>query len=97
MIKEEKKIQEVTVKQKYCDDCGVKINRTMACSVAKCEICGKDLCDNCVAHEDKSYDDYRIVFCSKCWTIGEKYRNEIKKLETEIDRLTNEYVEKCRS
>jgi ribosomal protein L37AE/L43A len=51
MIKEIKTTKEVIVKHKFCDDCGIEIKRDMACSIARCEICGKDLCDKCIGHE----------------------------------------------
>jgi len=78
-----------------CDDCGIEIKRDMACSVARCEICGKDLCDKCIGHEADTIGDYREVYCKKCWDIGEKYRYKINELENSIDDLYSEWHENC--
>jgi hypothetical protein len=96
MIKEEITTQEVTIKYKYCDDCKIEIKRSMTCSVAKCEICGKDLCDKCVGHEDYRTGDYRTVYCEKCWSIGETYRQKIEELELKIEDLNDEWINKCK-
>jgi len=95
MIKEEKSTQEITIHHKYCDDCGVEIKRGMACSAAKCEMCGKDLCDKCVEHEDNGSGDYRIVYCSRCWRIGLEYFEKIKIYVDEIENLNTEWLRKC--
>lgn len=96
MIKEEETIKTEIIRHKYCDDCGSEIHRGMQCSVAKCEICGKDLCDKCIGHEDGNTGDYRTVYCKNCWTIGESYRNEINELENRIDKLNNDWISKCK-
>lgn len=95
MKQEESLSQIVSVIKYYCDDCGIQLHRNMACSVAKCEICGKDLCDKCVGHEDQDTGDYRTVYCSSCWNIGKPYRDKIKILESEIDQLNDEWINKC--
>jgi arginyl-tRNA synthetase len=96
MIKEEKTMQEVTIKNKYCDDCGTQIKKSiMACSVANCEMCGKNLCEKCIEHEESDMGDYRTVYCYGCWTIGEQYRNEIKLLENKIEKLNDKWLMKC--
>lgn len=95
MIKEIKTTKEVFINHKYCDDCGIEIKRDMACSVAKCEKCGKDLCDKCVGYEADSFGDYREVYCKKCWDIGESYRLAIQKHEEEIEKLNDEWSLKC--
>jgi len=97
MIKEVKQTQEVTIKHKYCDDCGTEIKRDMACSVAKCEICGKDLCNKCIGHEANTMGDYREVYCKKCWEIGTEYRLKIEQLENEIENLSTEWHNQCLS
>lgn len=95
MIKKENITQEITIKHIFCDDCETEIKRTMQCEVAKCEICNKDLCNKCIGHEDDN-GDYRIVYCKKCWQIGEKYRNLISTHESEIERLCQEWHDKCK-
>jgi len=97
MVKEEKQTQEITIKHKYCDDCGIEIKRDMACSVAKCEICGKDLCNKCIGHEANTMGDYREVYCKKCWELGTEYRLKIEQLENEIENLSTEWHSRCRS
>ena len=96
MIKKEQITKVTTVNHKYCDECGIKI-RDMACSVAKCEICGKDLCNKCIGHEANTMGDYREVYCSKCWNIGTEYRYKIEQLVNEIELLSTEWHEKCGS
>lgn len=96
MIKDQKLRREVTIRHIYCDECGVEIKRNLACSVAKCEICGKDLCDNCIGHEAYNDGDYRTVYCKQCWEIGTDYRFKIEQLETEIENLSNEWHKKCK-
>jgi len=95
MIKETKILKEQSEYQKFCDVCGVKINHGMACSRASCEICGKDLCEKCISHEESNSGDYRTVFCKKCDTIGDEYRPLISRLECEIDELHNQWRTKC--
>ncbi len=97
MIKREKQTQEVTIKHKYCDDCGTEIKTGMICWVANCEICGKDLCDDCIGHEIDTGGDYRIVYCKKCWELGTEYRLKIEQLENEIENLSTEWHKQCLS
>lgn len=88
---------DVKVKEthKYCDVCGAEIHNSLACSVAECECCGKDLCDKCVGHEGFSCGDYRVVYCQKCWDIGEDFRDEIKILEIKVEQLYEEWKQRC--
>jgi len=95
MIEEIKETKEITIKRKYCDDCKTEISIGMACSVAKCEICGKDLCNSCIGYESHDMGDYRIVYCKKCWEFGTEYRKEIKILEEKIEYLNNLWVVRC--
>lgn len=94
---QEFEVTEKTIKRyKYCDDCGKKIERSMACSVATCEACGKDLCDSCVAAEMSTLGDYRVVYCEACYDVKLEYDKIIQPLEDEIERLTDEMREKCK-
>ena len=97
MIKETKTTKEVTITHKYCDVCGNEIERGMGCSVAKCEKCGKDLCNKCVGKENNTMGDYREVYCKVCWEIGTEYRLKIEQLENEIENLSTEWHSRCRS
>lgn len=96
MIKEEKITQEVIIKHKHCDVCETEIHHSLACSVAQCEICGKDLCDQCIGHEEYNTGDYRTVYCTKCWDIGEKYRKKMIILVNEIDELSEKWHNECK-
>ena len=96
MIKEVEVTEKTIKRYKYCDDCGKKIERSMACSVATCKYCGKDLCDKCVAAEDSTMGDYRTVYCSKCYDIKTEYDKLIEPLENEIERLSDEMIDKCK-
>jgi len=96
MIKKEEKIKKVTVQTLYCDDCGVNIgNNDVYVSSVICEICGKDLCEKCVGHEDSTF--YRECYCNNCWTLGEEFRFKKDALENEIELLETEYRNKCKT
>ena len=97
MIKEKKTTEEITTRYRYCDDCGAEIPRGLMCSVARCEICKKDLCNNCIGNEGDSYGDYRTVHCKSCWSIGETYRIKIEELANQIEKLHNEWASKCKT
>ena len=97
MIKEKKTTKEIITRHKYCDDCGKKIkHQSMMCSVAKCNTCGKDLCENCIGEEEDTSGDYRTVYCKSCWDIGEKYRSKIEEYEKAIGDLYEEWYNKCK-
>lgn len=96
MIKKVITTQKITINHKYCDDCETEIRIGMACNIAICEKCGKDLCDKCIGHEDYTTGDYRIVYCKNCWTIGEPYLQKIKILEDEIEKLYDEWNNECK-
>ena len=87
--------KEVTETLRYCDICGALIARGLACSVAQCEYCKKDLCDKCVGHEGYSSGDYRVVYCKECWDIGETHRETIEYLEKLIERSYGEWQKEC--
>ncbi len=96
MIEETKTQEEVIKRHKFCDVCGNEISSTMACSRAVCECCGKDLCEKCIGHEDSSCGDYRIVYCKRCWEIGEPYRAVIDELENRIECGYADWQNACR-
>ena len=85
----------VTKIQKFCDTCGTEIKRDMACTVAKCEICGNDICEKCIAHEDGSTGDYRTVYCAKCWERGVEYRKMITFHENMAEELYETWMREC--
>jgi hypothetical protein len=96
MIKETKVMKETTVKERFCDVCGAKLDRVLRCSVASCTICNKDLCDDCVGNEEHDWGDYRHCWCKRCWEIGKPYREEIQKHERIINQLDDEWRSKCK-
>lgn len=87
--------KDVEETHRYCDVCGVEILRCMACSVAKCACCGKDLCNACVGHEGYASGDYRVVYCRECWDIGDDFREKIAYLEEQIEHLYAEWKSRC--
>ena len=95
MIKTTKVLKEDVLYEKFCDVCGKKIHIGMACSKAQCQNCKKDLCNDCIGHEENCPGDYREVYCKKCWEIGYSYRTRIDALEAEIDTLYQEWLTKC--
>lgn len=95
MIKETKIQTEVIEKHKFCDVCGVEIRRDLACTVARCWYCKKDLCEKCIGYEESDGSDYRTVYCKRCWEIGEHYRPLIEELGTKIEQLYTEWTNKC--
>ncbi len=63
MITETKIQKDAIVYHKFCDVCGKEIIIGLACSKAKCMYCKKDLCEECIGHEDSTMGDYHDVFC----------------------------------
>lgn len=63
---------------------------------SRCTYCKKDLCENCIGHEDCTPGDYRDVFCKKCWEIGNEYRPVIGELNARVDALYKEWQDKCK-
>lgn len=96
MIKENKVLKEVVERYKFCDNCGIEIRIGLACSVAKCGYCKKDLCEVCIGHEESSWSDYRgEIWCKQCWEFGNEYRPKIELLEKQIEELYEEWQKLC--
>ena len=101
MIKTEKVLKETEVKRRFCDLCGVELHWGLACSVARCTICKRDLCESCagMGHEENDCCDYRTVWCESCWDIGAPHLKEIERLGKEIDEhhklWKQEALKKC--
>ena len=96
MYKKTKVNREFEETHKYCDICGVEIQVGLACSAARCQICRKDLCENCIGTEKSTFGDYREVWCTKCWTFGEKYRPAIKELDDKCKKLYDDWYAECK-
>jgi len=96
MIKENKILKETTERHKFCDVCGKEISIGLACSAAHCEYCKKDLCEECIGHEEDTWGDYRQVYCKQCWEIGNYYRPLIEKIEKELDQLYQDWQNECK-
>lgn len=95
-MKIEHEHQETVTKKtvmRFCDDCHTPIDWHLQCSVAKCEICGADLCDTHVAHENSTGGDYREVYCKTCWDIGKPFRKKIDILENREYQLGKDWKE----
>jgi len=89
MIKRVKKT--ITKNEYYCDDCGKEIS---VYDLYNCTICNKLLCDECITHRiDTNYLDN---YCKSCWNKGEKYREDIKKFEEQIEELNKEWERECK-
>jgi len=95
MIKKIITTKEVIKSEKYCDECGDLIDKGSYCRNTKCNICGKDLCEKCIGHEEFA-GDYSIEYCEKCWSFGEPYRKKIDNLEDEIEKLSDEWYKLCK-
>lgn len=95
MIKEEKIMKEDIKYRKFCDICGDEVTIGLLCCKAQCAICGRDLCEKCIGYEDTIWGDYRTVYCSDCWSTGEKYREKIEELESEVDQLHDKWYKEC--
>lgn len=89
--------KEVEERYKFCDVWGTEIHIGLTCGVARCEYCKKDLCEECIGHEEGTLGDYRSVYCKKCWDIGTKYRTELEKLEYEVEQLYKKWKDECNS
>lgn len=93
----ETKIQEEMIENhKFCDVCGAEIRIGLACSAAYCMYCRKDLCENCIGHENSTMVDYRDVYCKQCWELGKQYRPIIEELHLKIESLYKEWQDKCK-
>lgn len=72
-----KKSQTVTetreVVSYFCDTCGEE-------SKWRCSMCNCDVCQTCAKFDPSDYGDYPSPFCPRCWTIGEPFRAEAKRL-----------------
>jgi hypothetical protein len=62
-----------------------------------CEMCNRDLCDDCIEHEiDWGGDDMISYYCKTCWTtIGKSYRESINYHKEQIEKLKQEWEQKC--
>ena len=96
MIKETKILKEGVERHKFCDICGTEMRLGLACCKAYCQYCRKDLCEKCIGHEESTSGDYRMVYCEKCWELGNEYRPSIEQHENEISRLYDEWQSKCK-
>lgn len=96
MIKKEEVTIISTFHYKYCDICQKKISSSLACCAAHCEYCGKDLCEDCIEHENNSFGDYREVYCKRCWEIYLKYDLKIKELNKQLDDIYEQIEKECR-
>ena len=95
MYKETIVKKEVLERHEFCDVCGIEIPIRLSCTKAHCQICQKDLCEDCIGTEKDTSGDYREVWCKNCWTIGNKYRPKIKEFESKTEKLYTAWYEEC--
>jgi len=90
--------KQIEVKQKkevyYCDICGKQLSKHR-----KCEICGRDVCQECsiffdwdILKPDAFEGDYPSVMCVECWDKGKKYRDKILELREECEKKEEELI-----
>jgi hypothetical protein len=95
------KIEEITtiktVVHRYCDDCGKELHWDLACSVAECGYCGKQLCKDCIGHERETSGDYREVYCKSCSAIYRKYKSEIDAAHEKYCAILTKMRAECKS
>lgn len=87
---------EIRENHRFCDICGVEIPIGLACTAATCQICGKDICENCIGNEEDA-GDWRDVQCTLCWSIGQKYLPEIAKMKSKVTELYQKWYAECGS
>ena len=79
--REEKKTETVNIR--VCDRCGCDTNRSSMNNYC-CPACGCDVCYACSIRDYRSDNDFRR-FCTKCWELGEKFRQDIEVIKAESD------------
>lgn len=92
MIKKKTITQEVEVVEMYCDVCDKQI---VYAQQRQCKGCNKIICYDCIGRVVESTGDYNEYWCQSCWEKGEKYRNEIDKLEDKIVDLYDQWQKEC--
>jgi hypothetical protein len=80
---------------KFCDVCGNQIPMGLACSAIKCSKCKRDLCEQCVGHEENTSGDYRWGYCIDCWEIGKPHLSNIELLSNQIEKEHTRWHQKC--
>lgn len=102
MIKTEEKTRTVTEKihKVYCDECGGSVtDRHHYNHGRRCERCNCDVCSKCSVELFDS-SDYSTIYCNSCWNMKYNeeltYEQKIKELESEIDRIYEQWDKKCK-
>ena len=87
---EKKEIETVTreVVRRYCDDCGREIH-SLKCNERKCNICGKDLCENDFYSdsEESDHNGWKLGYCDECYSIYQRYKPRLDRLSNETGRI----------
>ena len=96
MLKKTTTLVEEDKYQRFCDICGKEIIVSLACSRATCAYCTRDLCENCIGHEDSTFGDYRTVYCEQCWGLGDQYRPLIEEYECKIHEMYKKWQSECK-
>ena len=66
--------------RRVCDLCG----KTAAYT---CHLCGRDICRGCHYFDYRFSGDYPDTYCRQCWGIGKTYRDKMKRIENDADKL----------
>ena len=80
-----------TICKYVCDICG----KEQSYPFNKCQICGRDICNSHIGHEECP-GDYYEYWCSDCWTYGILYRKQINMLEDDIEALYDKWYEQVK-
>jgi len=85
-------LQEVEQYTRYCDICGDEISHEPLCYA-----CKRDICKKCVAKSEFDGDKL-IIWCPDCWNIEIIYREKLKLLDKEYEKIIVEkmYMQKQR-
>lgn len=75
----------------YCDDCSIETPIGLR---NQCELCGKDLCNKCIASHHWEGDDHCCT-CKDCETISKEFQPKIDELEEMIYVWERKRNDKC--
>jgi hypothetical protein len=76
-----------------CDFCNRRENDDL--TISKCEICGKDICDECASEECLTEDNDTLTLCKVCTTRFDltAYRNVYIEISELKEQLNNKHIE----
>ncbi len=84
----------IDVNEYGCDVCGKDIPQSgLRHGVYSCRMCKRDLCDSCVAFDDRAHGDHPPLYCESCWEIGAPYRENQRVAEATYERMREQAQE----